>query len=635
MSRPRTVRLPEHIVEIVSDAGEGAQKAAAAFARLCAKTGNGLWTVEIIPSEIRPPPHTIGSASGNRIRLAERSQVTNAGDLADVVLAFNEMALLSRLEAGSLADDVLVLIDDQWATHDVEEYRLSYREVLDKFRTRGATIIEIPLQEETLRHVEDAEQGKNMFAVGLLCALYSKNVNLLKNVIRGIFEKKTREVIETAVKLAGAGYEYGIAHLEERFEIQAVPTDVSKVAMNGNTALALGAISAGFEMCSMYPITPATSASHELSDIFEDFGGFVHQAEDEIAAIGVALGASYAGKTALTITSGPGMALKAEFQGLAVMTETPLVIVDVQRGGPSTGLPTKIEQADLLHALYGAPGDAPKVVMAPSTIEECYYILSVARKIAEEFRMLVIVLSDANLATGQQLFDRPDVCETQERPPLDLSPVSPGALPYDWDPTTGLSQRLIPGQPGGMGVTTSLNHDLNGKACYDSESNQRGHTMRSRKLAALQRSLHPPSVYGEPVGELLLVGWGSTRGAIEEAVDTAREEGYAVSSLNIQFLSPLPPGLHEIFAGFERIITVELNYSDDWEDPLITKENRRYGQLAWILRAATLLDIDCYAKVPGRPYMPVEIFDEVQRILGDQPGVESLGETLRALKGVS
>jgi 2-oxoglutarate ferredoxin oxidoreductase subunit alpha len=635
MSRTRTVRLPEHTVEIVSDAGEGAQKAAIAFAQLCAKTGNGLWTVEIIPSEIRPPPHTIGSASGNRIRLAERSQVTNAGNLANVVLAFNEMALLSRLEAGSLADDVLVLIDDQWATHDVEAYQLSYREALDTFRARGATIIEIPLQKETLRHVDDAEQGKNMFAVGLLCALYSKDVNLLKNVIRGIFEKKSREVIETAVKLAGAGYEYGIAHLEERFEVQALPTDVPKVAMNGNTALALGAVSAGFEMCSMYPITPATSASHELSEIFESFGGFVHQAEDEIAAIGVALGASYAGKTALTITSGPGMALKTEFQGLAVITETPLVIVDVQRGGPSTGLPTKIEQADLLHAIYGAPGDAPKVVMAPSTIEECYYILSVARKIAEEFRMLVIVLSDANLATGQQLFDRPDLSQTPRRPPLDLSPVSPETLPYDWDPTTGLSQRLIPGQPGGMGVTTSLNHDRNGKACYDTESNQRGHTMRSRKLAALQQSLHPPSVHGAPEGDLLLVGWGSTRGAIEEAVDMARDEGYAVSSLHIQFLSPLPPGLQDIFAGFERIITAELNYSDDWDDPLITKENRRYGQLAWMLRAATLLDIDCYAKVPGRPYMPVEIFGEIKRILGDQPVVESLGETLRALKGVS
>jgi len=635
MTRPRLVPLPEHIVEIVSDAGEGAQKAAIAFAQLCAKAGNGLWTVEIIPSEIRPPPHTVGSASGNRIRLAERSRVTNAGNLADVVLAFNEMALLSRLEAGSLADDVLVLIDNQWATHDNEDYQRSYREVLDTFRARGATIIEIPLQEETLRHVEDAEQGKNMFAVGVLCALYNKDLNLLQNVIRGIFEKKTREVIETAVKLAAAGYQYGSAHLEQRFEIQALPTEVPKVAMNGNTALALGAVSAGFEMCSMYPITPATSASHELSAIFEDFGGFVHQAEDEIAAIGVALGASYAGKTALTITSGPGMALKTEFQGLAVMTETPLVIVDVQRGGPSTGLPTKIEQADLLHALYGAPGDAPKVVIAPSTIEECYYILSVARKIAEEFRMLVIVLSDANLATGQQLFDRPDVSQTPQRPPLDLSPVPLGALPYDWDPTTGLSQRLIPGQPGGMGVTTSLNHDLNGKACYDSESNQRGHDMRSRKLAALQQSLQPPSVHGAPEGDLLLVGWGSTRGAIEEAVDMARDEGLAVSSLHIQFLSPLPPGLHEIFAGFRQIITVELNYSDDWEDPLITKENRRYGQLAWMLRAATLLDIDCYAKVPGRPYMPVEIFGEIQRILDDQPGIESLGETLRALKGAN
>jgi 2-oxoglutarate ferredoxin oxidoreductase subunit alpha len=634
MSGARRVRLPEHTVEIVSDAGEGAQKAAIAFARLCAKAGNGLWTVEIIPSEIRPPPHTVGSASGNRIRLAERSQVTNAGNRANVVLAFNEMALLSRLEAGSLADDVLVLIDDQWATHDVEQYRISYREVLDRFRSRGATIVEVPLERETLRHAEDAQQGKNMFAVGVLCALYSKDLDVLDDVIRDIFKSKNREVIELAVMLAAAGHQYGVTHFEECFEIEARPTSVPKVAMNGNTALALGAVSAGFEICSMYPITPATSASHELSEIFEDFGGFVHQAEDEIAAIGVALGASYAGKTALTITSGPGMALKTEFQGLAVMTETPLVIVDVQRGGPSTGLPTKIEQADLLHALYGAPGDAPKVVMAPSTIEECYYILSVARKIAEEFRMLVIVLSDANLATGQQLFDRPDVSQTPRRPPLDLSPVPLGALPYDWDPTTGLSQRLIPGQPGGMGVTTSLNHDRDGKACYDAERNQRGHTMRSRKLAALQQTLHPPSVHGAPEGDLLLVGWGSTRGAIEEAVDSARDEGLAVSSVHIQFLSPLPPGLHDIFAGFRQIITVELNYSDDWGDPLITKENRRYGQLAWVLRAATLLDIDCYAKVPGRPYMPVEIFDEIKRILGDQPGIESLGETLRALKGV-
>ena len=635
MSRPRPVRLPEHIVEIVSDAGEGAQKAAIAFAQLCAKAGNGLWTVEIIPSEIQPPPHTTGSASGNRIRLAERSEVTNAGDLANVVMAFNEMALLSRLQAGSLADDVLVLIDDQWATHDVEQYQQSYREVLDRFRSRGAKILEIPLEKETLRFVDDPKRGKNMFAVGFLCALYNKDLDLLDGIIRGIFKKKSPEVIDVSVRLAAAGYDYGVANLEQTFEVQALPSDKRKVAMNGNTALALGAVAAGFELCSMYPITPATSASHALSDIFEDFGGFVHQAEDEIAAIGVALGASYAGKTALTITSGPGMALKTEFQGLAVMTETPLVIVDVQRGGPSTGLPTKIEQADLLHALYGAPGDAPKVVIAPSTIEECYYVLSAARKIAEEFRMLVIVLSDANLATGQQLFDRPDVSLTPRRPPLDLSPVPEGALLYEWDQKTGLSHRLIPGQPGGMGVTTSLNHDRDGKACYDSERNQIGHAMRSRKLASLQRTLQPPSVHGAPEGDLLLVGWGSTRGAIEEAVDRARDEGLSVSSVNVTFLSPLPPGLHEIFRAFRQVVTVELNYSDDPADPLITEENRRYGQLAWLLRGATLLDIDCFARVPGRPFMPVEIYDEIKRILHDRPAVGSPARAFTATKGVN
>ena len=629
MSGHRVVSLPEHIVEIVSDAGEGAQKAALSFAQVCAKAGNGLWTVEIIPSEIQPPPHTTGSASGNRIRLAERTDVSNAGDRANVVFAFNEMALLSRLEAESLADDVLVLIDSQWATHAIESYRVSYREVLARARAR---IIEIPLEAETLRHTDDPRRGKNMFAVGLLCALYTKELRILQDVVHAIFRKKTRDVIETAVKLATAGYQYGLAHFEECFEVRALPTNVPKVAMNGNTALALGAVAAGFELCSMYPITPATSASHALAEIFEEFGGFVHQAEDEIAAIGVALGASYAGKTALTMTSGPGMALKTEFQGLAVMTETPLVIVDVQRGGPSTGLPTKIEQGDLLHALYGAPGDAPKVVIAPSTIEECYYILSLARKIAEEFRMLVIVLSDANLATGQQLFTRPDVSSTPRRPPLDLSPVSPGTLPYDWDGVTGLSQRLIPGQPGGMGITTSLNHDRNGKACYDSERNQRAHTMRSRKLAALQKTLHPPSVFGADEGDLLVVGWGSTRGAIEEAVERARLNALAVSSINLQFLSPLPPRLPEIFSHFKRVVTVELNYSDSWDDPLVTPENRRYGQLAWVLRACTLVDIDCYARVPGRPFMPEEIYQEIRRFLHVDVDAEP-APTLTAAKG--
>ncbi|MEE8396686.1 MAG: 2-oxoacid:acceptor oxidoreductase subunit alpha, partial [bacterium] len=388
-----------------------------------------------------------------------------------------------------------------------------------------------------------------------------------------------------------------------------------QVVMNGNTAIAIGAIAAGFKICSMYPITPATSASHALAEIFEEFGGMVHQAEDEIAAIGVAIGASYAGRTALTITSGPGMALKTEFQGLAVMTETPLVIVDVQRGGPSTGLPTKIEQGDLLHAIYGAPGDAPKIVIAPSTIEECFHVMATARRLAEEFRTPVIVLSDANLATGQQLFERPAVSVDVLPPPLDQEPLPAGTLPYDWDNETGLSRRLIPGQPGGTGVTTGLTHYRDGKARYDYYANQESHRMRSRKLATLQQALKPPAVYGDAEGDLLMVGWGSTRGAIEEAVDRLRGEGASVSSMNIQFLNPLPPGLRPIFARFKKVLAVELNYSDDWDDPLINEDSRRYSQLATILRAKTLVDVDCFSRVPGRPFMPLEIYLAVRSAL--------------------
>ena len=228
----------------------------------------------------------------------------------------------------------------------------------------------------------------------------------------------------------------------------------------------------------MYPITPATSASHALSEVFEDFGGFVHQAEDEIAAIGVALGASYAGKTALTITSGPGMALKTEFQGLAVMTETPLVIVDVQRGGPSTGLPTKVEQSDLLAAIFGQPGDAPHVVVAPATIEECLHLVVTARRLAEAFRTPVMLLTDANLATGVTPFPRPKLDSRWMATQPELGPIPPGLRPYDWDEKTGLSRRFIPGTQGGMHTLTGLAHDENSRVAYASAINQMSSAMR-------------------------------------------------------------------------------------------------------------------------------------------------------------
>jgi 2-oxoglutarate ferredoxin oxidoreductase subunit alpha len=376
------------------------------------------------------------------------------------------------------------------------------------------------------------------------------------------------------------------------------------VVMSGNAAIGMGCMAAGIEICSMYPITPATSASHYMAADFQKVGGFVHQAEDEIAAIGFAIGASYAGKTPVTITSGPGMALKTEFIGLAVMAELPLVIVDVQRGGPATGLPTKVEQGDLLSSLFGPPGDAPKVVMAPSSIEECFHFMIAARKLAESFRTPVIVLSDANLATGQCPFPLPEVSEDWLSPPVDQSPWPEGVRPYAWDTQTGLSARPIPGQPGGSYVLTGLAHNEWSHVAYESAINQRTMTMRSRKLAALQKTLMPPEVYGDAEGDLLVVGWGSTRHAIEEAIGRIRSDGHRVSALHLRFLSPLEPGLKQIFSRFERVMTVEINYCDDPKDPLIDADSRRYAQLAWLLRAHTLVDVDCWSRVPGQPLPP-------------------------------
>jgi 2-oxoglutarate ferredoxin oxidoreductase subunit alpha len=369
------------------------------------------------------------------------------------------------------------------------------------------------------------------------------------------------------------------------------------------------------DICAMYPITPATSASHYLAEVFESFGGMVHQAEDEIAAIGAAIGASYSGKTAFTITSGPGLALKTEFIGLAAMTEMPLVIVDVQRGGPSTGLPTKVEQSDLLAAIFGQPGDAPHVVMAPATIEECFHSMITARRLAEAFRMPVIVLTDANLATGVQPFPRPALETSWQAAAPDQGPVPAGVRPYEWDQQLGLSRRFIPGQPGGMHTVTGLSHDERSCVAYDAEIHQRGSRMRSRKLAVLQQSLTPPAVNGDESGDLLIVGWGSTKGAIEEAVARARAEGLSVSSLHLRFLCPLEPGLKEIFSRFKKVATVEINYSDEPDDPFITDENRRRGQLTWLLRAQTLVDVDCWTRIYGEPLRPGAILNGIRRFV--------------------
>ena len=610
----KVVTLEEHIVEIMSDSGEGAQKCGQSFGSIAARMGNGVWTVEIIPAEIQPPARSVAGASGNRIRIGSK-RVTNGGDEADLVIAFNEQVLLGRVNAGELKPGCIILLESMWATSPDPKIVAQYKETLDRLKGAGYRVHEVPMENECRKLVSDPRKGKNMFVLGMLCNLYSFDMDLAREQIAFIFGKKSEKVIRSNVALLEAGFDWAEHNLEFGYRIPAVRATEPQLVINGNTAIALGVLASGMDICAMYPITPATSASHYLSDVFERAGGIVHQAEDEIAACAFAIGSSYAGKVAVTITSGPGYSLKQEGIGLAVMAEIPLVVVNVQRGGPSTGQPTKAEQSDLFTAMFGSHGDAPKVVMATSSIEDCFYSMITARRIAETFNMVVVVLSDASLATAQQPFPRPQFSEDWLAPPIDQNPVPEGAKPYDWDPITGLSRRFAPGQPGGMHTLTGLAHDRSSRVAYDGETNDQGMHARSLKLAALQRMLAPPKVFGDEAGDLLVVGWGSTKGAIEESVERLRAEGHKVSSLHLNFLQPMPGGIKEILGRFKHVVTVEGNWSDRPDDPLIDDTNRRYSALATLLRARYLVDVDCWTETRGRPISPGSICNELRKRL--------------------
>ena len=607
------VTLAEHVIEIISDSGEGAQRCGQSLGAIAARMGNGVWTVEIIPAEIRPPARSVAGASGNRIRLGSQ-RVTNGGNETDLVVAFNEQVLLGRVRDRELKPDCIILLESMWRENPDKSIVASYVKTHDELVAAGYQVYEIPMERECRRIVSDARRGKNMFALGMLCSIYSLDLQLARDQMALTFGKKDASVIKTNVKLLDAGYEWAEANLDFKFRIPAVRSDVAQIVINGNTALALGVLASGMEICAMYPITPATSASHYLSEIFERVGGVVHQAEDEIAACAFAIGASYAGKCTVTITSGPGYSLKQEAIGLAVMGEIPLVVVNVQRGGPSTGQPTKAEQGDLLTAMFGSHGDAPKVVIAPSTIEDCFYSVITARKIAETFNMVVVVLSDANLGSSQQPFPRPQFDEAWVAPPVDQSEIPQGGKPYDWDAATGLARRFVPGQAGGAHTLTGLAHDRASHVAYDAEINQESIRARSLKLAALQRTLKAPPVHGGDSGDLLVIGWGSTRGAIEEAVDRLRADGKKVSSVHLTFLQPLAPGLKEIMQRFKQVMTIEGNWCDDPNDKIIDENNRRFSALAMLLRSRYLVDVDCWSEVRGQPIKP----DTIRRVLLDK-----------------
>jgi len=598
-------RIEEHIIEVVSDSGEGAQKCGQTFGTVSGKMGNGVWTVEIIPAEIQPPARSKEGASGVRIRLGHK-YVTNMGDEADLVVALNEQVIYNRLDNNAFRKGTVVLLENKWAEDPQPQIREDYAKAVADFKERGLVIHELPLEKECLKIVKNARKGKNMFVLGMLCRIYSRDTQRALDEIATAFKRKGEAVIKPNHDLFKAGYQYAAENLEYHYEVLPEQEGVQSptIVTNGNTAIGLGVLASGMDCLAMYPITPATSASHYVCDVFQLTGGFMHQAEDEIAAAAYAVGSSFSGKTAVTITSGPGMALKTEVLGLAVMCEVPLVVVNVQRGGPSTGQPTKVEQGDLLSALYSMTGDAPKIIMAPATISECFHFVITARKLAEAFRTPVIILTDANLATGVQPYPRPEPQAEWLSAPIDQSEWDKNIPAYDWDEETGISPRPIPGQKGGEYVLTGLAHTKRSKVAYDSMTNQIGCNMRSRKMSAVAATLQKPEVYGDKEGDMLLVTWGSTMGATQEAIDRLRKEGHKVSNVHLRFLHPFEKDLKEIFSKFKHVMTVELNYSDEPDMPLVTDATRRYAQLATILRNQFVIDIDCWSIVQAAPLQP-------------------------------
>ena len=608
-----SVTLSGHIVEIISDSGEGAQRCGQTFGAIASQMGNGVWTEEIIPAEIRPPARSVAGGSGNRIRLGS-GPVTNGGNETDLVIAFNEQVLLGRVRTGALKPGCTIMLESMWREAKDPKIVESYIETYEQLVKAGFRVVEIPMERECKTIVADAKRGKNMFALGMLCSIYSFDLKIAAEQIALTFGKKDASVVQANVKLLNAGHGWAENNLDFKYQIPAKRSTEAQIVVNGNTALALGVLASGMEICAMYPITPATSVSHYLSSVFEKVGGIVHQAEDEIAACAFAIGASYAGKCAVTVTSGPGYSLKQEGIGLAVMGEIPLVVINVMRGGPSTGQPTKVEQGDLLTTIFGSHGDAPKVVIAPATIEDCFYSVITARKIAETFNMVVAILSDASLGSSQQPFPRPQFSEAWLAPPVDQSEIPQGQKPYDWNEKTGMARRFIPGQPGGVHTLTGLAHDRLSHVAYDPDTNELGIRMRSLKLAALQRTLKTPPVFGADKGDLLVIGWGSTKGAIEEAVQNLRDEGRKVSSLHLTFLQPMAPGIKEIMQKFKKVITIEGNWSDDPNDEIIDETNRRHSALAMLLRSRYLIDVDCWSEVRGQPIKPATI----KRVLLDK-----------------
>ncbi len=600
------------VVRFAGDSGDGMQIVGERFTDTSVTVPNAIATFPDYPAEIRAPIGTIAGVSAFQVHFGSQAVLT-PGDEPDALVAMNPAALAVHLydlvENGLLIVNAAAFNEENLAMAGFSSNPLDDPALKKKYEVIALDITGLAVEalKESPITMKEKLRTKNFFALGFTYWVYGRPIEPTIDYINSKWATKAPDLADANIRVLKAGYFLGETtettrnrYMVARAEVE--PGTYRKIS--GNEALALGLIAGAKKasrdlLFSGYPITPASSILEALAG-FKHFGVKTVQAEDEIAAIGVALGASFTGQIGITATSGPGMCLKSEFIGLAVSTELPLVIVNVQRGGPSTGLPTKTEQSDLLQALYGRHGESPLPVVAANSPSDCFRAAFEAVRIAIEFSTPVILLSDGYLANGSEPWKIPDDTSLPEINKAFADPSQP-YVTFARDPETFARTQAIPGQVGLEHRLGGLEKDGKGSTSYDSENHAEMTRLRAAKVAAVAKTIPPLRITGERTGKLLVLGWGGTHGGITSAVESLRLEGFDVSSTNLRYLNPMPPDLGELLKGFDKVLIPELNS----------------GQLSILIRSQYLVDAISFTKIQGRPFKVSEIRERILQLLND------------------
>jgi 2-oxoglutarate ferredoxin oxidoreductase subunit alpha len=600
------------VIRFCGDSGDGMQITGSQFTNTVALYGNDLATLPDFPAEIRAPAGTLPGVSGFQVHFSS-NDVFTPGDTVDALVAMNPAALKMNL-ADLKPNGILIVNLNDFGDLDLRKAQMTVSP-LEDHSLDGYRLFPVELTKLTRAALKElgldnksVDRCKNFFALGMCYWLYNRSMENTLHWIDAKFKNKPQLVQANRLAMQ-AGYSYCEATEAFQISYEIPPAKLAPGVyrnISGNTALAMGFVAASQKagiplFLGSYPITPASDILHELS-AYKDFGVMTFQAEDEIAAVTSAIGAAYAGAIGITTTSGPGMALKTEAMGLAVAVELPLVVCDIQRGGPSTGLPTKTEQADLLQALYGRNSEAPIPVLAPATPGDCFWIALEATRIAIKYMVPVIILSDGYLANGAEPWKIPDVSELPEIP-VHFATDPENFQPYRRDPVTLARPWAVPGTPGLEHRIGGLEkQDVTGNVNYEPLNHERMVRLRAQKVAAIVQEVPDAVPAGADSGDLLIVSWGSTNGPITAALRSEQFANHRIGHVHLRYLNPLPKNLGDVLMRYDKVLVPEMNM----------------GQLVMVLRARYLVDAEGYNKIQGKPFKTSEIERKIEQVLARQ-----------------